>query len=112
MQQPKKKNSLDAQVVHQAELVRREGVPRVVHLHRACRFATVGVALVHGDAAEVVLEHLHGVEDGRAPVAQPGVQAAARCHQQREAGAGLLVVDADVSVFVERHLYPLNRSQV
>ena len=65
MQQPSAMNSSDAQVVHQPDLVVGEGAPRVVDLHRAGGFAADGVALVHRDDAEVVLEHLHRVERRR-----------------------------------------------
>ena len=75
----------------------------VLGRHRAGRLAAIGVALVHRDAAEVVLERLHRVEHGGRPIADPRVQAAAGGDQQREAGAGLLVADADVAFFVERH---------
>ena len=44
------------EMVHQPELVVGEGVPRVVDRDRAGGLAAVGVALVHRDAAELVLE--------------------------------------------------------
>ena len=90
-------------MIHQPELVVGERIPRVVDRHRAGRFAAIGVALVHGDAAEVVLEHLHRVEHRGRPVADAGVQAAARGDQQRKAGAGFLIADADVAFLIERH---------
>ena len=49
----------DAEMVHQSQLIVGEGIPRVVDRDRACGFAAVGVALVHRDAAEVVLEGVH-----------------------------------------------------
>src|SRR6266850_6120460 len=51
---------LDAQMIHQSELVVSEGAPGVVDRDRAAGLAAVGVALVHGDAAEVILECFHG----------------------------------------------------
>ena len=46
----------DAEVVHQSQLVVGESAPRVIDRDRSRGFAARGVALVHGDAAEVVLE--------------------------------------------------------
>jgi hypothetical protein len=92
----------DAEVIHQRKLIVGECVPRIVDRHRAGGFAAGGVALVHGDAAEVVLEMLHHVDDRVRPIADPRVQATARGGQQREAGTDLLVADADVAFFVER----------
>ena len=63
------KELADAQVVHQPELIVGESVPRIVNRHRARRFAAIGVALVHRDAMEVVLEGLHRVEHGGRPIA-------------------------------------------
>jgi hypothetical protein len=62
MQLPKKKNWRMAEMVHHAELVVGEGVPRIVDRHRASGLAACGVALVHGDDAEVVLEFLRDVD--------------------------------------------------
>ena len=92
----------DAEMVHQPELVVGEGVPRVLGRHRAGGLAAIGVALVHRDAAEVVLELFHRVDHGGRPVADARVQAAAGGDQQREAGAGLLVADANVALLIER----------
>ena len=97
------KELADAQVVHQPELIVGEGVPRIVNRHRARRLAAIGVALVHRDAMEVVLEGLHRVEHGSRPIANLRVQAALGGDQQWEAGACLLVADANVTFFVERH---------
>src|SRR5207248_6087682 len=80
-----------------------EGAPGVVDRDRAARFAAVGVALVHRDAAEIVLELLHRVDHRGRPVADTGVQAPTGGDQQWEAGASLLVADADVALVVERH---------
>src|SRR5262245_18766786 len=59
----------DAEVVHQPQLIVSEGVPRVVGRHRTGTLAAISVALVHCDAAEVVLEGLHCVEHGGRPIA-------------------------------------------
>jgi hypothetical protein len=93
----------DAEVVHQPQLVGGEGAPRVVDGDRPAGLAAVRVALVHRDAAEVVLELLHGIEHRGGPIADAGVQASTGGDQQREAGASLLVADADVALFIKRH---------
>ena len=90
-------------MVHQPKLVVGERIPRVIDRHRAGRFATVGVALVHRDAMEVVFKGLHRVEYGGRPIADPRVQAPAGGDQEREARAGLLVANADVALFVKWH---------
>ena len=79
------KELADAEMVHHAELVVGEGVPRIVDRNRAGRIAVAGVALVHGDHAEVVLELRHDVDHRGRPVADARVQAAAGRRQQREA---------------------------
>ena len=53
---------LDAQVVHQPELVVGIGVPRPVDLERARGLAAIGVAQVRRDAAVLVLELLERIE--------------------------------------------------
>ena len=58
----------------------------IVDRHWARGFAAIGVALVHCDAAEVVLEHLHRVYHRGRPVADTRVQPSAGGHQKREAG--------------------------
>src|SRR5262249_1429472 len=55
------------------------------------------------DAAEVVFEGLHRVEHRCRPVADAGVQAPAGGDEERETGAGLLVADADIALFMEWH---------
>src|SRR5271155_223790 len=93
----------DAEVVHQPELVVGKRIPRVIDLHRTGGFAAIGVALVHGYAAEVVLELFHRVDRRGRPIADARIEAAARGYQEREAGAGLLVANAGVALLVERH---------
>jgi hypothetical protein len=97
------KEFADAEMVHQPELIVGERVPRVLGRNRISRLAAVGVALVHRDAMEIVLECLRRVEHRSRPVADLRVQAAAGSDQQREARACFLVADADVSFFVKRH---------
>src|ERR1019366_9166781 len=60
-------------------------------------------ALVHRDAAELVLENLHRIEDGVGPVAHPGVQATSGHEEQRKATSGFLITDPDVTLLVKRH---------
>jgi hypothetical protein len=67
----------DAEVVHQPELVVGEGAPRVIDRDRTGGLAAIRIALVHRDAAEIVLEGLRGVEHGSRPIADLGVQATA-----------------------------------
>src|SRR3954451_5117824 len=63
------KELLDPKVVHQAELVIGERAPRVTCRDGATGLTAVRVALIHRDAAELVLENLHRVENGGGPVA-------------------------------------------
>src|SRR5262249_58946912 len=67
------------------------------------RLAAIGIALVHRDAAEVVLEFFHRVNHRGRPVADARIETAAGSNQQREAGADLLVADANFTLFIERH---------
>ena len=95
---------LDAEMVHQADMVVGEGVPRPVGLQRPARLAGDRVAQVGRDGAEGVAEFLGCVE--RMGGVEPGdgrVETAARDHHQRETGAPLLVVDANRTLFIERH---------
>src|ERR1700722_13214370 len=61
----------DAEMVHQPELIVGEGAPWIVDGDRTGGFAAIRVALIHRDAAEIVLEGLHGVEDRGGPIADP-----------------------------------------
>src|SRR5262245_16361212 len=79
------------------------GVPGPVDLERAGGLAVVGVAQIHRDAAEVVLELLHRVEVRAAPKRDRRVQPSARDEEQRESRADFFVVDADVATLTERH---------
>ena len=57
---------VDAQVIHQTEMVVGVRIPRPVDLERAGGLAAVGVAQVRRDAAVLALELLDRVErDGR-----------------------------------------------
>src|SRR5262249_38854163 len=94
---------VDPEVIHQPELVVGERLPGVVDRHGAGRLAAIGVALVHRDAAEVVLKCFHRVDHRVRPIADAGVQAPTGGDQQREAGARLLVADADVALVIKRH---------
>ena len=99
----------DPEMVHQPELVAGEGVPRIIDRHRTRRLAAIGIALVHRDAAKVVLELFHRVDNRGRPVADARIEAAARSDQQREAGAGLLVANANIALLEERHGNLLHR---
>ncbi len=72
-------------------------------LHWPAGLAADRVALVHGNAAEVVLELLHRVENLVRPIADQGAQAPAGGGQKRETGPGLLIVDADIVFSIKRH---------
>ena len=88
-------------MVHQPQLVVGERAPRIVDRDRAGGLAAVRIALVHRDNAEIALERFRGVEHCGRPIADTGVQAAAGGDQEREAGADLLVADADAALFIE-----------
>jgi hypothetical protein len=92
-------------VIHEGEVVVGVGVPRPIHLERPGRLAARCVAQVGRDTAVLVLEFLDRVE-GR-PVrheADGRVLAPAGDDEQREAGAGLLVVNADLTLVAKRHV--------
>ena len=92
-------------MIHQRELVVGVGIPGAVDLERACGLAGWCVAQVEGDAAVFVAELLHGVE-GRIFAGDPRdvrVQSAAGNQQQREAGTGLLIMDANGAFFEKAH---------
>src|SRR5262249_21702269 len=94
----------DTQVIHHAKLVIGVRVPRPVDLKRAGGLAAIGVAQVRCDAAVLVLELLDWVE-WRVPgeEADGRVQTTTGDKSQREAGASLLRVDADVALVIKRH---------
>src|SRR5215472_7193351 len=94
---------VDPEVVHQPKLIVGKRIPRVIDWHWATGVSAIGIALVHRDAAEVVLERLHRVEHRSRPIADPRVQPATRGHQKREAGARLLIADADIAFLIEWH---------
>src|SRR5213594_3247231 len=75
---------LRAEVVHQPQLVVREGAPGVAGGNRSRGFAAVRIALIHRNAAEVALERFHRVEHRGGPVAHAGVQAPAGSDEQWE----------------------------
>src|SRR5439155_7814092 len=79
-------------------------IPRPFDLERAGGLAAVGVAQVRRDAAVLSLELLDRVEGIAAGQAgDRRVQPPAGDEQQREAGTGLLIVDANGASFVEGH---------
>src|SRR6059036_1921596 len=80
------------------------GIPRPVDLERAGGLAAIGVAQVRRDAAVLSLELLDRVKGPAAGQAgDRRVQSPAGDEQQREAGTGLLIVDANGAFFVEGH---------
>ncbi len=95
---------LRAEMIHQADMVVGEGVPRALDIERAGRLAAIGVAQVGDDAAELVAEFLHRAERMcLVEAADRRVQPAARNDQQRQTRARLFIVNANVAFFVERH---------
>src|SRR5205823_411055 len=98
---------VDAQMIHQSELVVGVGIPRPVDLDRAGGLARGGIAQVRRDAAILSLELRNGVE-GRV-AAEEGygrVQSAAGKQHQRETRPGLLIVDAHGAFFVDTPASP------
>jgi len=62
MQKHQHHELVDAQMIHQTELVIGIGIPRPVDFERAGRLAGIGVAQVRVDAAVLALELLDRVE--------------------------------------------------
>jgi hypothetical protein len=94
---------LIAEVVHHSQLVVGEGAPGIAGGNRPRGLAAIRIALIHGDAPEIVLERFHRVEHRVGPVANARVQAPAGSDEQRKPRPNRLVADADVSLFIERH---------
>src|SRR5437763_11041280 len=95
---------VDPQVIHQTDMVIGIGIPRSIDLERAGRLPAIGVAHIREDAAIFSLELFDRIK--RSAAHQAGdrrVQSPAGDEQQREAGAGLLVLDANGTFFVKRH---------
>ena len=90
-------------MIHETELVIGKRAPWIVDRHRSGRLATNGVALIHGNTAELVSELLHGIEDGMRPVGDVRIQTPAGSREDRESRSGLLVANANIVVLVERH---------
>src|SRR6516225_365696 len=79
------------------------GLPRPVALKRARGLAALGVAQIGRDNAKLPLELVEWVERVRRKPRDRRVEPAAGDHQQREAGAGLFVMDTNLASFIERH---------
>src|ERR1700739_1213906 len=79
------------------------GVPRPVDLKRTGGLATLGVAQIGRDNAKLTLELIEWVERVRREPRDRRVEPAAGDHQQWEARADLLVMDANLNSFIERH---------
>ena len=93
---------INAQMIHQPELIVGMRFPRPADLDGTSRLPVWGVSEVCCDAAVFPFELLDRVEGRIAGEEADGrVQSAARKQQQREAGTGLLVVDANRASFVE-----------
>src|SRR5262245_50438898 len=90
-------------MIHQADMVVGIGVPRPVDLKGPRGLATLGVAHIGRDHTKLALELVEWVERmGREP-RDRRVEPAAGDDQQRKAGAGLFVMDANLASFTERH---------
>src|SRR5271169_1512485 len=79
------------------------GVPRPIDLKRTGGLPTLGVAQVGRDNAKLALELVEWVERVGRESRDRRVEPAAGDHQQRKAGAGLFVMDANLASFIERH---------
>src|SRR5262249_11351996 len=91
---------VDAEVIHQAELVVSIRFPRPVDLDKSNRLAAWRVAQVRCDAAILSLELFNSVERRIAgEEGNGGVQSAAREQHEREAGPDFLIVDANRALF-------------
>src|SRR5262249_7334069 len=95
---------VDAQVIHQPELIVRISVPWVVDLERTRGLAATSVAQIGRDAVVLSLEIFDRIK-GRVAgeVGDRRIQSAAGDEQQREARTDLLKVDANGASFVEGH---------
>src|SRR5665647_3250455 len=92
-------------MVHQTELVVGVGIPWTFDLERAGGLTGVGVTQVERDAAVFVPELLDRVE-GRITASDARdrrIQSPAGDQQQREAGTGLLEMNANGAFFVCAH---------
>src|SRR5271155_1273264 len=79
-------------------------IPRPVDLKRAGGLAGIGVAQVRRNAAVLSLELLDRVKGTAAGQAgDRRIQSPAGDEQQRKAGTGVLVVNANVAFFVKGH---------
>src|ERR1700682_2859465 len=83
----------DPKMVHQSQLVVGKCVPWIGGRDWAGGLAAVRVALIHRDAAKLVLEYLHRVENRSAPIAYARVQAAAGDEEQGKAAPSFLVTN-------------------
>src|SRR6516165_9415457 len=78
------------------------GVPRPIDVKRTGGMAPFGVAQIGGDNAKLALELVEWVERVRREPRDRRVEPAAGDHQQREARAGLFVMDANLASLIER----------
>src|SRR5215471_9501213 len=101
---------VDAEVIHQSELIVRIRLPRPLNLDRSRGLTARRVAQVRGDAAILALELFNRVERRVAGEERNRrVQAAAWKQQERNARPGLLEVNANGALFVELPGSPVAR---
>jgi hypothetical protein len=84
-------------MVHQPDVIVGVGVPRPVDLEWAGGLAAIGVAQIRRDDMVPALELLQRVEGVVGKAGNRRVQPAAGDHQKWKAGAGLLIVDANIA---------------
>ena len=92
-----------AEMVRERELVVGERVPVPFDIERAFGAAAVGIPQVERRHPMRVAERFQRVDGVIGETGDGGVQSAARNHQQRKSVSCFLVIDADGSVFVDRH---------
>src|SRR5439155_18449956 len=94
---------VDAQMIHQAEVVVGVGLPRPIDFNWPGGLAGRGVAQVRRDAAILSLELLDRIEGRIAAEERDGrVQSPTGKKHQRETRSGLSITDANGASFVER----------
>ena len=94
--------ALDAQVVEQGDVVASVGVPAILRGHGGA--GTAGVALIHGDDAEVGRQLGDGVERRGLPERSRRAHPAGGEQQHREAAAVVFVVKPHIVAFKDRHV--------
>src|SRR5262249_40295599 len=80
---------VDAQMIHQAEMVVGMTIPGAINLEGTCGLAAIGVAKVGTDAAVFVLELVHRIDINSGKPDLESVEAGARPDRCSRAGAAL-----------------------